>query len=500
MLTINLNTASAIPLYEQIYIFIRDEIKAGRLCYRNKLPSTRNLAANLGVSRNTVDMAYAQLISEGYIESVPKSGYYISMITELTHIKTPPKSKQPPVTKNNQPFLYDFSPFAIDINSFPYNIWRKLSKNCMNESNNDLFLLGDNQGDESLRKAITDYLYSSRGVNCTPEQIIVGAGADYLLQLLAQLFHMMHSEKNKFTDKNNFTDEQEAKDGFLTVEHRNPLTIAMENPAYKRAFRIFKGLEFNTVPISLDQNGIKIEELEDSAANLVYVTPSHQYPLGIVMSIKRRLELLQWACKTPNRYIIEDDHDSEFRYKGKPIPALQGIDSNGNVIYIGTFSRAIAPAIRVGYMVLPKKLLTLYKKYLFYYSSTVSRMDQYILTHFINDGYFERHLNKIRKLYKSKHDSLIQNLKPFKSSLIIEGENAGLHLVLRLKTKLTEEELIELAAKSGIRLYGLKEHYISLKEPYLTTTFLLGYANLTEIEIQKGIQLLYKVLKDYLLP
>ncbi|BCJ95180.1 GntR family transcriptional regulator [Anaerocolumna cellulosilytica] len=493
MLTIILNTASTIPLYEQIYTFIRDEIKAGRLCYRDKLPSTRNLAANLGVSRNTVDMAYAQLLSEGYIESVPKSGYYISMITELTHIKTPPKSKQPQAAKYNQPYLYDFSPFAIDINSFPYNIWRKLSKNCMNESNNDLFLLGDNQGDESLRKAITDYLYSSRGVNCTPEQIIVGAGADYLLQLLAQLFHMMHTERNRFTDI------KETKDS-ITDGYSNSLTIAMENPAYKRAFRIFKGLAFNTVPISLDQNGIKIEELEDSAANLVYVTPSHQYPLGIVMSIKRRLELLQWACKVPNRYIIEDDHDSEFRYKGKPIPALQGIDSNGNVIYLGTFSRAIAPAIRIGYMVLPKRLLALYKKHLFYYSSTVSRMDQYILTHFINDGYFERHLNKIRKLYKNKHDSLIQNLKPFKGSLIIEGENAGLHLVLRLKTKLSEEELTELAAKSGIRLYGLKEHYISHTEPYSTTTFLLGYANMAESEIQKGIQLLYKVLKDYLLP
>lgn len=497
MLTINLDTTSPIPLYDQIYTFIRDEIKAGRLGYRYKLPSTRNMATNLGVSRNTVDMAYAQLVSEGYIESIPKSGYYISMISELTHITTPLKSNQPPVQKNKTSCLYDFSPFAIDINSFPYNIWRKLSKNCMNESNNDLFLLGDNQGDESLRKAIADYLYGSRGVNCTFEQIIVGAGADYLLQLLAQLFHIKYTTSTS----GHSTLVSQVKDESPHGETINePFTIAMENPAYKKAYRIFNGLNFNAVPIGLDQNGIKIKELEGSKANLVYVTPSHQYPLGIVMSIKRRLELLQWACKVPGRYIIEDDHDSEFRYKGKPIPALQGIDSNGNVIYLGTFSRAVAPAIRIGYMVLPKSLLTLYTEHLYYYSSTVSRVDQYIMTHFITDGYFERHLNKIRKLYKNKHDILIQSLKPFKNSLQIEGENAGLHLVLRFHTNLSEEEIISLAGKSKIRLYGLKEHYISAKETYPSPTFLLGYANMSEKEIQEGIQLLYELLKDYLIP
>ncbi len=470
MLTINIDTHSPSPMYEQIYNYIKNEIKNGTLPCHYKLPSTRSLAVNLQVSRNTVDMAYAQLVSEGYIEAVPKSGYYVAMVSDLMHISAKSKLTSKPPVKSKIPCRYDFSPFAIDINSFPYNIWRKLSKNCMNEYNNDLFLLGNNQGDESLRAAIRRYLHESRGVNCSEEQIIIGAGADYLLQLLSQLFQYVRAIKN----------------------------IAMENPTYKQAYKIFTGLHYSVIPIGLDHNGILMQALNKSEADVVYVTPSHQYPLGIVMPIKRRMELLQWADKTPDRYIIEDDHDSEFRYKGKPIPALQGIDSSGKVIYLGTFSRAVAPAIRVGYMVLPKKLLELYKQYLYYYSSTVSRVDQNIITHFITDGYFERHLNKMRKLYKSKHDLLIQCLKVFKDKITIEGENGGLHLVLRFLSKASEKDIIEAAAQESIKLYGLSEHYIQKPEQPDIPSILLGYANVPEENIPAGINALYEAIKDYL--
>ncbi|WMJ88383.1 MocR-like pyridoxine biosynthesis transcription factor PdxR [Anaerocolumna sp. MB42-C2] len=472
MLTINIDPHSSLPMYEQIYNYIKNEIKNGTLPYRYKLPSTRSLAINLQVSRNTVDMSYSQLVSEGYIESIPKSGYYVAMVSDLMHINPHGPSVLKTSIQTKQQYRYDFSPFAIDINNFPYNIWRKLSKNCMNEYNNALFLLGDNQGDESLRYAISRYLFESRGVNCSEEQIIVGAGADYLLQLLSQLFQYVNTIR----------------------------TIAMEDPTYKQAYKIFTGLHYSVLPIDLDHNGIKMQPLYESEASVVYVTPSHQYPLGIVMPIKRRMELLQWADKDPDRYIIEDDHDSEFRYKGKPIPALQGIDSSGKVIYLGTFSRAVAPAIRVGYMVLPKRLLELYKKHLYYYSSTVSRVDQNIITHFITDGYFERHLNKMRKIYKSKHDLLVQCLKLFREKVVIEGENGGLHLVLHFNSKATENEIIEIAKKKEIKLYGLNEHYIKKVDTFSSPSILLGYANVPEDTIPDGINALYEVLNSYLDP
>lgn len=470
MLSVPIDIESSVPMYEQIYSYIKNEIKDGRLTEHTKLPSARNLAAHLNISRNTVDMAYSQLVSEGYTESIPKSGFYVAAISSLTSIPFMPITKKEEKREEKQSFLYDFSPFTIDINSFPYNIWRKLSKDCMNEYNNELFLLGDSKGDEALRTAIAGYLYSSRGVICSPEQIIVGAGTDYLLLLLSRLF---------FRQTPDFT------------------VIAMENPTYKRAYEIFTGMQFKVLPVELDQNGICVDRLSETEADIVYVTPSHQYPLGVVMPVGRRQELLSWASSRKERYIIEDDHDSEFRYKGKPIPALKGMDSYGKVIYLGTFSRAIAPAIRIGYMVLPEELLALYKNYLGMFSSTVSRVDQYIITHFLTDGYFERHLNKIRTLYKNKHDLLLQRLKVFRDRIIIEGEHAGLHLVVYFKTSLTEKELISLAAGKGIKLYGLNRHYI-LPNNSALLGILLGYANLSEEEIINGTLALYEVLKDFL--
>lgn len=462
MFTIHLNSKLNTPLYEQIYRYIKNEIKIGALAYGEKLPSTRSLATHLQVSRNTIDMAYGQLLSEGYIESKEKKGYFISEVTELVQYPSNKKTNKVALNENKKKYKYDFSPFVIDINSFPYNTWRKISKNCFLE-NKDIFLKGLGQGDEPLRLAITKYLHESRNVNCSKEQIIIGAGTDYLLQLILQLLP--------------------------SKSH-----IAMENPSYKKAYKIFNGLNYQVTPIDLDTNGMNIKELSTIDANIAYVTPSHQYPIGIVMPIKRRLELLNWASSNENRYIIEDDHDSEFRYKGKPIPALQGLDANGKVIYLGTFSRAIAPGIRIAYMVLPNDLLKIYKNQYSYYSSTVSRVDQSILTTFIEEGYFERHLNKMRKIYKYKHDLLINSLKVFGDNIEILGENAGLHLVLKIHLKLTESEIIQIAEKNNIRLYGLKEYYIKETSKIYVPTILLGYANMSEKEITDGIQLLKKVL------
>ncbi len=460
MLTIPIDSNLLTPMYQQIYEYIKSEIQSGALSQGEKLPSTRLLAGHLSVSRNTVDMAYEQLLSEGYLEVFPKRGYFVSQVALLNRIentKIVPDHKM--VSAILQPdYLYDFSPFAVDLAHFPYHTWRQLSKNCL-QDNTELFLLGNNQGDLPLRHAISHYLHQSRSVNCTEDQIVVGAGVDYLLLLLCDL---------------------------LGKEKR---VIAMENPAYQRAYRLFREKGHEVVPIPLDSSGMSVDELKRSNCNVAYVTPSHQYPLGIIMPIRRRIELLNWANEASDRYLIEDDHDSEFRYKGKPIPSLQGTALSENVIYIGTFSKAIAPAIRVGYMVLPPKLLQIYREHYSFYASTVSRIDQAILTEFLSKGYFERHLNRMRKVYKSKHDCLLSHLRTLPLPLSISGENAGMHLVVTIKNGESQDSLIRKAQAHRIKLYGLKEHFLNIPPDY-EATFLFGYANLSEEAIESGIHAL----------
>ena len=328
----------------------------------------------------------------------------------------------------------------------------------MLDDRTELFRSGDPQGEYGFRGAICNYLYQARGVDCSPEQIVIGAGSDYILILLSMI---------------------------LGKEH----TIAFEDPTYKQAYRVIQTLGYETVPVTMDHNGMRISELEDSEADIAYVTPSHQYPTGIVMPIKRRMELLKWAYGKEGRYIIEDDYDSEFRYKGKPIPALQGYDAEDKVIYLGTFSKSIAPAIRLSYMVLPKSLLDAYRTNVNFINSTVSKVDQMIVQHFIEDGYYERHLNKTRALYKNRHDILIDALKPLADICAISGEHAGVHILLTFEKGWNENELIERAKKEDIRVYGLSDYRIR-KDTDERATILLGYANMNEEDIKEAVGIL----------
>lgn len=463
MLTIHLSAQSDAPMYEQIYRHIRNEIRNGSLTCSEKLPSTRKLASHLQVSRNTVDMAYSQLLSEGYIESHPKCGFFVCKITELSHLSDTTEPIVPNKQSDTMQYRFDFSPFAIDINHFPFATWRKLSRECTTFDNNELFLLGEKQGDLSFRQAIKKYLHDSRGVNCEENQILIGAGADYLLHFLCLLLP-------------------------------NNCKIAMENPTYRQAYKIFRGLDLKTIPISLTPTGIDLDALSLSDADICYVTPSHQYPVGTVMPYTKRLQLLKWANEKEHRYIIEDDHDSEFRYRGKPIPALSGMDTNQKVIYLGTFSRALAPAIRIGYIVLPKPLLLKYQQSYSYYSSTVSRVDQAILTSFIQGGYFERHLNRMRKIYKSKHDTLLAAFKVFRNKIRVHTENAGLHVLVLFLFPLSCDEILKIAAENQIHLYPLRDHFIAPTGQTNENYFLFGFGNLTEEEIKEGIQCLNQAL------
>ena len=464
MLLIPLNSEIKTPMYEQIYEYIKQDILHGNFAKNTKLPSSRTLAEQLNVSRSTINSAYEQLLSEGYIYSKEKKGYYISDVkrlqsfTNTEHLYNKNELFSTFIKEKKQ---YTFSPFSIDTENFPYNIWRKLTNNVISYLNAEALSLGDSRGDDSFRQAIWEYLTGSREIHCSKEQIIVGAGTDYLLMLLCGLF----PENYK---------------------------IAMENPSYMRAYHVFCGLNKTVIPVPVTHTGMDISSLIKTDASIAYVTPSHQYPLGVIMPIAKRHELLKWADQG-ERYIIEDDHDSEFRYKGLPIPSLQSMDKKEKVIYMGTFSRAIAPAIRVSYMVLPPSLMQLYQKKFSHYSSTVSRVDQKILTDFIEQGYLERHLNKMRKIYRQKHDYMLKAFRCFGDKISITGEYAGLHLVVTFQNGLSEEEIVTRAKAVDIHLYSIREHEIL---PLYETkpTFLFGFAGLSEKEIAETISKLSQVL------
>ena len=467
-LMIPLDTKSLTPLYQQIEEYLKQEIQEGRLVAGMRLPSSRALSANLLVSRSTIETAYDQLVAEGYIEPVAYKGYYVCEIegiyfqkAEYTKQNNPEKIeiKQ---RRKLQKYRYDFALNGIAPESFPTHTWKQLAKQVLSDSTEEIFAQGNPYGEDSFREAIAEYLYHARGVKCEKSQILVGAGNDYLLMVLATLF-----ECNK--------------------------KVAMENPTYLSAWYDLKHTGCSMCTVKSDEMGICIEELEKTGADVVYVMPSHQFPMGTVMPLKRRMELLRWADENQT-YIIEDYYDSEFRYKGKPIPALQGFDKNERVIYIGTFSKSIAPSIRISYMALPKKLMRYYQSR-YPFAVTISKADQKIVELFLRNGHYERHLNRMRRLYKSKHDWILRWVKEEMSEICsCFGEHAGIHLLLRFHNGISEDEAVERAKSAGIRVYGLSEFFVQEKKE-TEAVVLIGYATLTEEEIKEALQILSRIWK-----
>lgn len=465
---IRLEKKNGKTLYEQLYEYIREEIRTGSLLPEERLPSARFLSDSLQVSRTTVDMAYGQLVAEGYLTARSRSGYFVSVTEGLydTGMTAAEEKRQLSGKEPENAFLYDFSPTAIDMTHFPYATWKKITRSILVDAKSRMFALGEPQGDEELRRTICRYLHGSRGVNCEPEQLIIGAGNDFLLLLLEKLLG-------------------------------RHVPVAMENPTYTRAYQIFRSFAYPISLVPMDEKGMCVDRLWESGAQVAYVMPSRQYPTGISMPIGRRMELLSWAAAGEERYLIEDDYDSEFRYKGKPLPSLQASDSTGCVIYLGTFSKAIAPAIRVSYMVLPYPLLEKYRRECSFFSSTVSRIDQTILNEFIREGYFERYLNKMRKVYRAKHDLLLGELKGWEADFAVSGENAGLHVLLADKRGRDEESLVRAAAEADVKVYGMDafrmEEGSRTEEKKAPATLILGYGSLAEAEIREGVERLKKV-------
>ncbi|PEZ06349.1 GntR family transcriptional regulator [Bacillus sp. AFS018417] len=462
-LTPKLDIHSKEPLYVQLYNYMKEEMKSGNVPPYTKLPSKRKLAQYLQISQNTIEAAYGQLVAEGYIEAIPRKGYFVcEMEQTVLHVKQKMQHvKEIPYYERD--YVFDFTHTGVDAQSFPFALYRKLANEVLQIENEEVLLLGHPQGEFGLRKEIAKYMYESRGVHCSPSQIIIGAGTQYLIRMLFQLL--------------------------------KESTFAVENPGYHRRMVTYeKGIE-HVEQLPLDEDGIMLSCLEESNADVVFVTPSHQFPCGMIMPISKRMQLLHWAEKEEGRYIVEDDYDSEFRYSGKPIPALQGLDTNGKVIYMSTFSKALLPSLRISYMVLPKALIEVYQQDYFFYTQTVSRIDQEIVKRFLEGGHWEKHIHKMRVVYRKKRDTLVSAISTYFPKYVeIIGQDSGLHILLRTNNGMAERELIERAAAYSIKVHPVSMYYDDVKVD--NKTVLLGFAILSEEEIDKAVQLLAKAWFD----
>lgn len=437
------------PLYEQVYKHIKSDIISGILSPGEKLPSKRSFARNNGISTITIQNAYDQLISEGYVFTVPKKGYYVANINEISRVPAGTSIKLDiKVPEKPAKFRFDLSNNKINPDNFPFSIWAKLLRETMSERSRELMEVSPTGGIYELRAAIADYLKSFRGMLVDPDQIVIGAGTEYLYGLLIQILG-----KNK--------------------------KYCIENPGYKKLAQIYKQYHIECGFADIDDSGISVDSLHKSGADIAHISPNHHFPTGITMPANRRYEVLAWANEEAGRYIIEDDYDSEFRANGKPLPTLFSIDACEKVIYMNTFSKSLTPTIRISYMILPVHLANIFYSRLSFYSCTVSNFEQYTLASFIDRGYFEKHINRMRLYYIRQRKRLISCIE--NSSLkdkceIIENES-GLHFLLRLRTDIPDEVLKEKMKESGIKIQSLSEFYLSdegAKEHY----FIINYSNI----------------------
>ncbi len=451
------------PLYEQLYSYFSNAIRAGHLKAGEKLPSKRRLAQDTGLSISTIETAYAMLTAEGYLEAKPRSGFRVAHLSVLSHTCTVLPTHTPAFCV---PTAFDFSTGSVDTALFPFAAWRRLQRQVLAD-NEDVLQAGCPQGDETLRRAIATHLAEFRGVRAEAQQIVVGAGSEYLAGLLAQMF---------------------------------PHAIfAVEDPGYTRTPRVLKNCGACVAHVAIDQHGMQPVKLAASGARLAYVTPSHQFPTGATMPIGRRTQLLQWAGQQDGRFVIEDDYDSEFRLDGRPLPALQGLGPD-RVIYLGTFSRSIAPAVRIGYLVLPPALVPEFFTRFGFYSCTVGRIEQQTLCRFLETGQYARHLSHLRNAYRRKRDAvctaLYQALAPFDPD--IKNAHTGLHFILRLRCQCADKTLAQAMQRHHVNACPLCAYLHSPQESASNhgPTLVIGFGGLAQENILPAAQALAQAVAD----
>jgi len=442
---------SSKPLYIQLYEYIKTEITSGLLKPDTKLPSIREASSTLKLSKTTVENAYSQLVAEGYIDNYPKKGYFVCDLSEYNF--------DIEATKNTVEY-YDeiiYLNDGVDKESFDISTWKRLYNKVISDSKTNIYNSSSTQGEEFLREEIANFVNTMRGGHTDSRQVIVGAGVQYLLGILI---------------------------GIIKEDYN---TVAIEKPGFKKAEFVFEDYMFNIRHIEISDDGFPIYELRKSDAEVIYISPSHQYPLGTIMPVNKRMELLDWAYKK-NALIIEDDYDSLIRYGGAPIPSLQGLDKNDCVVYLGSFSKMLLPSLRISFMVIPKKLLPKYNEIKDRYTQSTSKIDQLVLANFMKDGYMVKHLRKIKRIYKKKNSYLTSNFRNlFGDRAEVISSDSGLHIVCEANTKKDAQQIIKDAQNSRILI-----NIIRIKKNKVM--FSLNYSGVDLNKIHEFTILLGKVL------
>ena len=493
MLTLNLEPNKPQPIYMQIYQYIKNEILLHHLTPGTKLPSKRSLATQLGISTITVEGAYGQLVSEGYIYARLKSGYFVSPVEnyrqsmnffdqqQITNNNPQKKNTSPDwedsippqdTSKNSElkdsptapvPHTVDLSSNSLLAENFPFNTWSRLLRHTISEKQQLLLTKSPTAGVAPLRQAIANHLRHFRGMDISPEQIVIGAGTEYLYELLIKLI---------------------GRDKIYCVE----------DPGYQKLRRIYRDNGACCIALPIDQQGMSVTALNTISCDVIHISPSHHFPTGIITPISRRYELLSWAAAGP-RYIIEDDYDTEFRLVGRPIPSLFSIDMSNKVIYMNTFSKSLASTIRISYMVLPKPLMEEFNSKLNHLSCTVSTFEQYTLAEFINQGYFERHINRMRNNYKKLRQQLLKALTshPEHERIKILQQSSGLYFLLQIDTNLSDRDLQARLRQNGLMLQPL-QHYYQNRQAAPEHTFVVNYSSIASTDIHQIVDALFSSL------
>lgn len=458
-------------IYRQIYQQIKDEILLHHYLPHQKLPSKRELAKELNISVNSVNAAYQQLFAEGYVYAIERSGFYVEKIDAFPVPDNAAKPLDPdliePPSQSKADWI-SFSHMATDATTFPFDQWLRSEQKALKAEQFELHdgLLHHPQGIYSVRKTIAGLLSITRGVKCYPEQIVLGAGTQFLVRTLV---HILPQNS----------------------------TFAVEDPGYQRIYQMLKSQHAEVKTIGLDDKGLSIDEINWKNPNILYITPSHQFPTGIVMPASRRIQLLNWAGHAENRYILEDDYDSEFKYQCDTIPSLQSLDSFDKVIYMGTFSKSLLPGLRVSYMVLPQHLLRKFRERHAFLLQTCNVLTQLTLQHFIDSGEYQKHIKRMKQIYEERRTVLIDELNHrFGNRIKMEGANAGLHFVVSFDTQRSYRIINKRAEFEKLELYGMQRFYLSENSFSKKPAFILGFANLPVERIREGVARLYRAVYE----
>ncbi|MCG8564959.1 MAG: PLP-dependent aminotransferase family protein [Desulfobacterales bacterium] len=461
------------PLYQQIYEQLKAGILAGDPPAGKRLSSIRALARELGVGKNTVTAAYQQLCDEGYIENRPRSGFVVAELEP--GFSTPPDGRPPcsgePLEEPGNPgwgsqprYSHDFQYGCLGEGDFPLAAWRRITNQVLSgEGPGEMGEYPRSKGEPGLRRRLRDYLAASRGVRCRTEQIVMAPGTQWCMNILCRL-----------------------------LEDRS---VAMEDPGYDGVRHVLSLHGKQLIPIPVGPQGLDPQSLWESSAQSLYITPSHQFPTGAVMPIRNRMQILEWA-QARDGIIMEDDYDSELRYSGRPIPSIQGIDSHGCVVYLGTVSKAFSPALRLSYMVLPESLLDKYHTLFSRYASPVPWLEQRIFETFMEQGLWERHLRRACLANGRRHDVLVKSVRETMGDKVrIIGEGAGLHILLAFQEGTIESQALEKARAAGIRVYPVHHYYMDRKR-YRGNQVLLGFAGMDRRAIPQGVARLARAWFD----